>query len=46
MTDWRDLGEEVFIGEGTKMFWMDGRDKSILDISSIKFKQAEAATVN
>lgn len=37
MTDWRELGEEVFVGEGTKLFWMDGRDKSILDITSIKF---------
>jgi type VI secretion system protein ImpE len=46
MTDWRDVGDEVFIGEGTKMFWMDGRDKSILDLNSIKFRQAEAATVN
>ena len=41
MTDWRDLGSEVFVGEGTKLFWMDGRDKSILDINSIKFVHPE-----
>lgn len=41
MTDWREVGEEVFIGEGTKLFWMDGRDKSILDITSIKFIHEE-----
>src|SRR5688572_3566966 len=46
MTDWRDVGDEVFVGEGTKMFWMDGRDKSLLNINSIEFRQAEAATVN
>lgn len=43
MTDWREVGEEVFTGEGTKLFWMDGRDKSILDISSIKFIREETA---
>lgn len=43
MTDWREVGNEVFVGEGTKMFWMDGKDKSILDISSIKFRQPEPA---
>jgi type VI secretion system protein ImpE len=37
MTDWRDVGEELFIGEGTRLFWMDGRDKSILDIRTIEF---------
>ena len=37
MTDWRDIGEEVFIGEGTKLFWMDGQDKPILEINSIEF---------
>jgi len=37
MTDWRDAGEEIFIGEGTKLFWMDGQDKPILDINLIEF---------
>jgi type VI secretion system protein ImpE len=37
-TDWRELGDDVFIGEGTRLFWMDGTDRSILDIQSIKFE--------
>jgi type VI secretion system protein ImpE len=41
MTDWRDAGEELFIGEGMKMFWMDGRDKSILDTRTIEFSHSE-----
>jgi len=41
MTDWRDLGEELFTGEGTKLFWMDGKDKSILDIQTIEFLRNE-----
>jgi type VI secretion system protein ImpE len=40
MTDWRDAGEDLFIGEGTKIFWMDGRDKSILDIRTIEFSHS------
>ena len=38
MTEWRDTGDEVFIGEGTKLYWMDGRDRSILDIRTIEFR--------
>ena len=37
MTDWRDLGDDLFAGEGTKIFWMDGSDRSILDIRTIEF---------
>lgn len=36
--DWRDAGDDLYIGEGTKLFWMDGRDRSILDIKSIEFE--------
>jgi type VI secretion system protein ImpE len=43
MTDWRDAGDDVFIGEGTKLYWMDGRDKSMLDIRSLEFVRDEAA---
>lgn len=43
MTDWRDLGGDTFAGEGTKLFWMDGRDKSIFDIETIDFVQEKAA---
>ncbi|HQU82194.1 MAG TPA: type VI secretion system accessory protein TagJ [Pyrinomonadaceae bacterium] len=35
--DWRDAGDDIFVGEGTKLFWMDGNAKSILDIQTIEF---------
>lgn len=40
MTDWKDAGEDVFIGEGMRLFWMDGTDRSMLDIESITFEHA------
>ncbi|MBX3297322.1 MAG: hypothetical protein KF762_16590 [Acidobacteria bacterium] len=43
MTDWRDLGDDLYQGEGTKLFWMDGRDRSILDIQTIEFHHEAAA---
>lgn len=43
MTDWRDLGDELFIGEGLKLFWMDGKDRSIFELETIEFTQAAAA---
>jgi type VI secretion system protein ImpE len=41
MTDWRDLGNELFVGEGMKLFWMDGKDRSILDMETIEFAHPE-----
>jgi type VI secretion system protein ImpE len=41
MTDWKDAGEDVFIGEGMKIFWMDGKDRSILDIETISFDHGQ-----
>lgn len=40
-TDWREVGENLFIGEGTKRFWMDGTDESILDFREIVFSGEE-----
>ena len=37
MTDWRDLGGEIYGGEGMKMFWMDGTDKPVLELQEIEF---------
>jgi type VI secretion system protein ImpE len=37
MTDWRDAGAEVFVGEGMKMFWMDGEDRPVLELQEIEF---------
>ena len=39
MTDWRDAGEETYIGEGMRMFWADGRDLPVLELQSIEFNQ-------
>ncbi len=36
--DWREIGDDIFIGEGTRIFTMDGKDKPILDIRSIEFR--------
>ena len=41
MTDWRDLGDDLFIGEGMKLYWMDGKDRSLLDIQTIEFNRPE-----
>jgi len=46
MTDWRSMGSDVFVGEGTRLFWMDGRDKSILDIETIEFRHEQSAEQN
>lgn len=35
--DWRDTGDEIYVGEGTKLFWMDGQGRSILDFKTIEF---------
>lgn len=42
MTDWLDIGNDLFTGEGTKLYWMDGKDRSILDIQSIEFIHEES----
>lgn len=41
--DWRDAGDDLFTGEGTRLFWMDGRDRSIIDIQTIEFEHDGAA---
>lgn len=35
--DWRDLGDEVFVGEGSRLFWMSGKDMPLLDVKTISF---------
>ena len=42
MTDWREAGEEIFIGEGMRMFWSDGKDKPILELNEIEFTHEES----
>jgi type VI secretion system protein ImpE len=41
--DWRDLGNDVLIGEGMKLFWLNGRATPIFEIKEIKFNTAEEA---
>lgn len=35
--DWREAGDDIFIGEGTRVFTMDGKDKPVLDLKTIEF---------
>lgn len=42
-TDWRDLGDEIFFGEGQKLFFVEGEAKAILDFDSIEFDTEEMA---
>lgn len=37
-TDWREIGEDIYLGEGTKLFALgDGTHKTILDLQTIEF---------
>lgn len=42
MTDWRDAGNEIFVGEGMKMFWADGEDVPVLELKEIEFVRTES----
>jgi type VI secretion system protein ImpE len=35
--DWRDLGNDLYTGEGARLFWMDGKEKPALDVQKIIF---------
>lgn len=37
--EWRDLGNDVFVGEGARVFWMSGKDKPMLDIKTLVFNR-------
>lgn len=37
ITDWRDFGEDIFVGEGTKLFAVGAEHKTILDLQTIEF---------
>ena len=41
MTDWRAAGEDIFIGEGLKLFWADGADKPILEVEEIEIGETQ-----
>ncbi|HZH34531.1 MAG TPA: type VI secretion system accessory protein TagJ [Pyrinomonadaceae bacterium] len=37
-TDWVDAGEEIFIGAGTRLFWIDGADTPFFEIETVEFQ--------
>jgi len=38
VTDWRDIGEDIYVGEGTKLFAVGGQEhKTILDLQTLEF---------
>lgn len=41
MTDWQAMGEEIYVGEGMRMFWSEGKDKPILELNEIVFTHTE-----
>jgi type VI secretion system protein ImpE len=36
-TDWADIGEEIFLGEGARMFWYDGNNQPLVEITELEF---------
>ncbi|HEX8369273.1 MAG TPA: type VI secretion system accessory protein TagJ [Pyrinomonadaceae bacterium] len=43
MTDWREAGSELYIGEGQKLFFIDGEDRPILELNKVEFSREEMA---
>lgn len=41
MTDWRDMGSEIYQGEGTKLFWVNGEAKPITELKEVIFTTEE-----
>lgn len=41
-TDWRDLGDEVYIGEGLREYFTEGEAKTILELKQLEFVKAES----
>ena len=39
--DWKDLGDDLYIGEGARIYWASGKDKPMSDIKSIVFNREE-----
>lgn len=37
VTDWRELGEEIYVGEGAKLFAVGGEHKTIFDLETVEF---------
>lgn len=41
--DWRELGDDIFIGEGMRLFSVDGKETPLLDVQTILFSHEAAA---
>lgn len=37
MTDWKDLGEDLYAAAGLRLLLVDGEDKSLFDIKAVEF---------
>lgn len=37
-TDWIDAGEEIYVGAGTRLFWIDGENLPLFEIETIEFQ--------
>lgn len=37
--DWREVGDDVLVGEGSRLYWMSGKDMPLLDINTISFNR-------
>jgi type VI secretion system protein ImpE len=40
MTDWKEMGEELYLGRGLHLFAVSGAEKALLEVRSIEFEQA------
>ncbi len=39
ISDWRELGEDIYVGEGSRVFQFDGGYKPVSEIQTIEFNQ-------
>jgi type VI secretion system protein ImpE len=42
MTDWKDVGEDLYIASGLRLFLVDGEDKTLFDAKKIEFDRVAA----
>lgn len=40
-TDWREIGEDIYVGEGLKLFWFEGADHPILELKEVLMNPAQ-----
>jgi len=37
--DWRDLGDDIYVGEGMRLYSLGGKDIALTDIKTLEFKK-------